>query len=98
MGDHKAYDVVVNLINYNTGKYKTFKNNFVDYVREKENDRRTFNYDGYVAKAVEILGNELNNDNLGIAMAMNHIIKNNPNILKGFKDIYENQYAQYLKK
>ena len=60
MGEYGAYDVVVNLINYYTGKYKTFKDNFVTYAQEKENDKRTYNNDGYVAKAVEILEKELN--------------------------------------
>ena len=53
---------------------------------------------GYITKAVEILGNELNNDNQAIAIAMDHIIKNNPNVFKGFKDVFNNTYAQHLKK
>ena len=53
---------------------------------------------GYITKAIEILGNELNDDNRAIAIAMDHIIKNNPKVLEGFKKIYTNQYAQYLKK
>ena len=36
-GDYKAYDVVVNLLHKASGKNKTFKMNFANYVREKEN-------------------------------------------------------------
>ena len=75
--------------------------NFVNYVKETENDRRIYNTKdnmGYITKAIEILGNELNNDNRGIAIAMKYIIDNNPKVLEGFKTIYTNQYAKYLKK
>jgi len=33
-----------------------------------------------------------------MAMAMNYIIEKNPKVFAGFEKIYENQYAQYLKK
>ena len=45
-GEYGAYDVVVNLINYYTGKYARFKDNFVIYAQEEEKDKRTFNNDG----------------------------------------------------
>ena len=97
-GDYKAYDVVVNLLHKASGNNKTFKINFVNYAQEVEGDCRTYDVKGYINKAVEILGEELNNDNRGIAIAMKYIIDNNPNVLKRFKDIYKKQYAQYLKK
>ena len=78
MRDYKAYDVVVNLLHKASGKNKTFKMNFVNYVREKENDLRSYDTTdnkGYITKAVEILGNELNNDNRGMAIAMNYILR-----------------------
>ena len=101
MGDYKAYDVVINLLQKASGDNKNFKMNFVNYAKGKEGDR--INYDtkdnmGYITKAIEILGNELNNDNRGIAIAMKHIIENNPKVYAGFKNIYENRYAWYLKK
>jgi len=98
MGDYKAYDVVVNLINHSTGKNKIFKENFANYAREVENDRRTFNNDGYVDKAVEIIEKELNNDKPNIALAMKHILEKNQKTLAGFEKIYRSQYADYLKK
>ena len=98
MGDYKAYDVAVNLIKYSTRNNKIFKENFTSYAREVENDKRTFNNLGYVDKAVEILGNELNNNKRAMAIAMEHIIDKNPNVYAEFKKIYENQYVDYLKK
>ena len=52
----------------------------------------------YVTKAVEILEEELNNDKPSIALAMKYIIEENPSVFKGFKDVYNDKYAQYLKK
>ena len=101
MGEYGAYDVVVNLISYNTGNNAKFKDNFVNYAREVEKDLRSYatkDNMGFITKAVEILKNELKNDNHSIALAMNYIIEKNPKVLVGFKGIYENQYAQYLKK
>ena len=98
MGDYRAYDVIVKLINHSTGTNKIFKENFANYVREVEDDKRSFNNDGYVDKAVEILEKELNNDKPSIALAMKHIIEKNPKALVGFEKTYKNQYAQYLKK
>ena len=101
MGEYGAYDVVVNLLSKATGNNKDFKSNFVNYAREVENDLRSYatkDNMGFITKAVEILKNELKNDNHSIALAMNYIIKKNPKVLAGFKGIYENQYAQYLKK
>ena len=63
-------------------------------MREAEDDKRTFNNDGYVDKAVEILEKELNNDKPSIALAMKHIIKNNPKVLERFKKIYTDQYLK----
>ena len=45
-------------------------------------------------KAVEILEKELNNDKPSIALAMKHIIKNNPKILERFKKIYTDHYLK----
>ena len=42
--------------------------------------------------------NELNNDNHSVAMAMKYIIEKNPKVFANFKRIYENQYANFLKK
>ena len=69
------------------------------YAKGVEGDR--INYEtkdnkGYVTKAMEILGEELNNDNRSIAIAMKYIIKKNPNVYKDFKNIYINQYDKYL--
>ena len=101
MGEYGAYDVVVNLLHKASGDNKIFKMNFVNYAREVEKDLRSYATDdnmGYITKAVDILKNELNNDNRAIAIAMNHIIENNPKVFAGFKKIYEKQYVNYLKK
>ena len=98
LGEQGAYDVVVNLIKHYTGKNKTFKDNFVEYAQKEENDKRTYNNDTFITKAVEILEKELNNDKPSIAMAMKYIIEKNLNTLVGFKNIYNSQYAWYLKK
>ena len=101
VGDYTTYEVVINLLSKNTGANRTFKDNFVNYAREKENDRRSYATNdnmGYITKAVDILKNELNNDNRAVAIAMKHIIENNPKVYAGFKNIYEKQYANYLKK
>jgi len=42
MGEYGAYDVVVNLISYNTGNNAKFKDNFVNYAREVEKDLRSY--------------------------------------------------------
>ena len=98
MGEYGAYDAVVNLIHKATGDNKKFKNNFVNYAQEVEGDKRTFDNNGYIKKAVEILEKELNNDKPSIALAMKHIIEKNPRALVGFGKTYTNQYAHYLKK
>ena len=81
MGEYGAYDVVVNLIHKATGNNKDFKNNFVNCAQEVEGDKRTFDNNGYIKKAVEILDKELNNDKPSITMAMKYIIENNPKTL-----------------
>ena len=100
-GNYKAYDVILNLISYGNKSPGSFKYSFVKYAREKENDRRSYDTTdnkGYITKAVEILEDELNNDKPSIALTMKYIIDKNPNILKGFKNIYTTRYAEYLKK
>ena len=87
MGEYGAYDVVVNLIHKATGNNKDFKNNFVNYAQEVEGDKRIFDNNGYIKKAIEILEKELNNDKPGIALAMKYIIENNPKALVGFNNI-----------
>ena len=98
MGEYGAYDVVVNLLSKATGNNKIFKNNFVNYGQEVEGDHRTYDINGYIKKAVEILEKELNNDNHSIALAMKYIIEKNPKALIGFQNLYKDRYAQYLKK
>ena len=101
MGDYRAYDVVVNLIHKASGNNKTFKNNFVDYAREKEGDHRSYDTNdnkGFITKAVEILEKELNNDKPSIAMAMKYFIENNPKAFVWFQDLYNTKSAKHLKK
>ena len=98
MGEYGAYDIVVNLLQKAPGNNKIFKINFDNYAREVEGNKRTFDINGYIKKAVEILENELNNDKPTIAMAMKYIIEENPSVFKGFQNLYKDQYAQYLKK
>ena len=101
MRDYKAYEVVVNLLDKATGVNRDFKTNFIAYAKGKEGDR--INYDtrdnmGYVTKAIEILGEELNNDKRDMAIAMKYIIDNSTFVYAKFKEIYKEQYANYLKK
>ena len=80
---------------------RSFKDNFVKYAREKENDQRSYETKdnrGFITKAVEILEDELNNDKPSIVLAMNYIIHKNPDIIKGFKNIYTARNVPYLKK
>ena len=62
MGEYGTYDVVVNLISYDTGNNAKFKDNFVNYAREVEKDLRSYatkDNMGFITKAVK---NELKND------------------------------------
>ena len=101
MREYGAYEVVVNLLSKGTGDNKTFKTNFVNYAKNVENDLRSWDAKGnkgYITKAIEILEKELNNDKPSVALAMKYIIEKNPDVYKGFKDVYEDKYVNFLKK
>ena len=98
LGDYKAYDVVVNLVHKASGNDKIFKYNFVKYVEDVEGERKTYDVNEYINKAIEILKEELNYDKHNVAMAMNYITENNLKALERFKDRFNDEYARYLKK
>ena len=91
-GITEPIDVVVKLIQKASGDNKTFKTNFINYVKDVEKDLRSYDTKDnkrYITKAVEILEEELNNDKPSIALAMKYIIEENPSVFKGFKDVYK---------
>ena len=96
----KQYDTpefVLNLIKYNTSnQIKIFKNAY-EQRQQTLGDKSTYNNQKYVNKAIEILIQQLNNNKQNIALVMKAII-DKEKVLKEFSNVFNKDYAQYLKK
>ena len=94
---YSAADFILNLIKYNTtDPIKNFKNAY-ELRQQALGDKTTYNNQKYVNKAIEILNQQLDYDKHKVALVMKHII-DKEKVLKEFSNIYNKDYAQYIKK
>jgi len=79
-----------------SNQIKNFKNAY-EQRQQVLGDKTAYNNQKYVNKAIEILNQQLDYNKQNVALVMKAII-DKEKVLKEFSNIFNKDYAQYLKK